>query len=322
MSVFKYFTQEGALRYLSTWALRITPPDQFNDPFEMRPRFTAMTSEEMRQITPSVAHEELVKILTQQFAAYGGEINGELINVLARYLRRVTTAEEEKALFSRSDRAQGQYPESTLAALRVSFEKGLKEALTQLDAQLPAWNRRVESVMHATLPELLGVLCLSGSSRNPLMWSHYAESHRGTVLEFDDRDPTFNRRRSEEDDLGFLRRVSYSDARPHISTFSGDELFVQMALIKALDWAYEQEQRLIWPLQLADRHLSTENGTIHLLDVPPRAVRSITIGCKAQDAFAQKVVAALSDTGDAVHIKVFQASVDDDAFTLNYERTR
>ena len=320
MSVFKYFTQEGALRYLSTWALRITPPDQFNDPFEMRPRFTAMTSERMREMSPVLVREELVKIFAQQATAQDGVIDAELANIFARYLMGSATAEEEVVLLARFEHAQVPDAMSTLAAIQAFVKEKLSSAMSQLDDQLPALNRVVEKVIHTKLPELLGVLCLSGSSRNPLMWSHYADSHKGILIEFDDGNPTFNRRRGKEDELGFLRRVSYSDTRPNISTSNGEESFVQMALIKALDWAYEQEQRLIWPLTLADRHFSIENGTIHLLDVPPRAVRSITVGCKAGEAFVQQVVTALSANGDAAHVKVYQAAVDDIAFTLNYER--
>ena len=312
MSVYKYFTQEGALRYLSSWAMRITPPNQFNDPFEMRPRFTAITPSEVRKMSASVLQEELVKALTKKMLAARGIANVPLMESFTRYLLSCETAADQTLLAQH-------FPVETLPSARAWFDQQLPLALAAVDSQLPEWNSVVETALHASIPGVLGVLCVSGSSRNPLMWSHYADSHRGVMLEFDDTDPAFNRRRGANDDFGYLRRVSYSDSRPQIGTLRGEDTFIQLALIKAIDWAYEQEQRLIWPLEYADRHVTNGADTIHLLDIPARSVRSITVGCKAQDSYVQQLTTTLLQASNVAHIRVLRASVCKDTFALNYE---
>lgn len=322
MSLFKYFTQAGALRYLSTWALRITPPDQFNDPFEMRPRVTAMTTKNMREMYPGVLHEELVNWIAQHLPVSNEAKHLEMLHCLARYVADVATEDDNRILSSQTDAQAWQQLVREIEPFKRFLKQQQQEIWSKADEEMPAWNRKVESILHAKLPTLLGVLCLSGSGQNALMWSHYADSHRGALIEFDENHSTFKRRRSHADDLGHFRHVSYSDTRPHINAMSGEQVFVQLALTKALDWAYEQEQRLLWPLTMADRHDPTETETIHLLDVPPNAVKSVTVGCRAPATFVERVAAALSAVDEAVHVKVYQAAVDDDAFKLNYKAVR
>jgi Protein of unknown function (DUF2971) len=322
MSLFKYFTQAGALRYLSTWALRITPPDQFNDPFEMRPRVTAMTTQNMQEMYPGVLHEELVNLIAQHLPVSNEAKHLEMLHCLARYVADVATEDDYRILSSQTDARAWQQMEREIEPFKRFLKQQQQEIWSKANEEMPAWNRKVESILHAKLPTLLGVLCLSGSDQNALMWSHYADSHRGALIEFDENHSTFKRRRSNADELGHFRHVCYSDTRPHINAMSGEQVFVQLALTKALDWAYEQEQRLLWPLTMADRHVPTDTETIHLLDVPPNAVKSVTVGCRTSVAFVERVAAALSAVDEAVHIRVYQAAVDDDAFKLNYKAVR
>jgi hypothetical protein len=85
-----------------------------------------------------------------------------------------------------------------------------------------------------------------------------------------------------------------------------------------LEWAYEQELRLLWPLELADRRVEMPEGSIHLLDVPPAALLSVTLGCKAADRFAVEIVRLISDVGAKAKISIRKAVVDETAFSLNY----
>ena len=202
--------------------------------------------------------------------------------------------------------------------IRKHLQAKMPLAMTQIAAQMPLINQAFESAIGTSLPKLVGVTCLSGSRKNPLMWSHYADGHQGVLIEFDDAHPTFNRRRHSTDEFGFLRRVAYSDTRPNIELLAGDEVYVQMSLIKALDWAYEQEQRFIWPLHLADRPVATPPGIIHMIDVPPPAVKSATMGCKSSDDAFQKVTDELLRHPAATHVMTHRSRIADDSFELLY----
>jgi hypothetical protein len=83
-----------------------------------------------------------------------------------------------------------------------------------------------------------GVLCFSRDWQNPVLWSHFADGHRGMVLGFD-----------VNDDL--LKNVNYVAARPVFRNI--DERTVHKLLFtKFQDWQYEQETRVFTRLQERD----------------------------------------------------------------------
>jgi hypothetical protein len=85
-----------------------------------------------------------------------------------------------------------------------------------------------------------GVLCLSETCTNPLMWAHYSE-HTGICIEFDGtgtalQDPRMN------------RRIRYSRTYPvvKITDFAyGNKAVNKLLGTKCADWRYEREWRLI-----------------------------------------------------------------------------
>lgn len=83
-----------------------------------------------------------------------------------------------------------------------------------------------------------GVFCLSQCCTNILMWSHYANSHKGFCVEFI---------RNSDNCLGDYektRRVNYRTDFPAVSPLSS-EAFDLKFFSKATNWKYEKEWRLI-----------------------------------------------------------------------------
>ena len=310
----------SATRYLSTWALRITPPDQFNDPFELRPKFLALTGEALRRQAPQAIRDEFQKMLPQALATAGiAVVDSAMVELFVGYLLRELDKDGEATFADRVMTDGGAIALDQLEAFRKLVGEQITLSLGNVDRMLPILNRQLESVMHSTLPRLVGILCLSRSSKNLLMWSHYGDSHQGALLEFDDGHKTFRRRRTPSDEFGFLRRVSYSDTRPELNAQVDDEgAFVHLALTKGLEWSYEQEVRLLLPLENADRMLDAESGRIHLMVVPSEALKSVTFGCKASEAFVDAAIEALNAVAATSHVVTRRSVVDDDQYALNY----
>lgn len=87
----------------------------------------------------------------------------------------------------------------------------------------------------------LGVFCMAENHTNVLMWSHYANNHRGIALRFETA-------RQAEGGLHPLVKVQYQKGRPQMRRFFEDAPLIEsvMALCTKADfWAYEQEWRLI-----------------------------------------------------------------------------
>lgn len=94
----------------------------------------------------------------------------------------------------------------------------------------------------------LGVVCFSKNPTNILMWSHYANNHKGIVYQFK---PNLFLNAKTSSFNGFPYKVKYPDNRSYelLSYTKIDkeikEQFAKELLTKAKDWEYEEEYRMI-----------------------------------------------------------------------------
>jgi hypothetical protein len=93
----------------------------------------------------------------------------------------------------------------------------------------------------------VGIVSLSRSALNILMWSHYADYHRGFVLEF--RIPVKGTKGDLELSTDRLLpfRVTYQANRPRIDVGNHmkESLLEMILLTKSLNWQYEEEERVL-----------------------------------------------------------------------------
>lgn len=105
----------------------------------------------------------------------------------------------------------------------------------------------------------LGLLCFSKNWRNPVLWSHYADQHRGICLGFDVP-------------ADCLDKVEYV---PHRLRFEqlipSDEQLLELLRTKYKDWAYEAEFRRILRLEetykIGNRHFRSFGADLALREV-------------------------------------------------------
>ncbi|MEO7862807.1 MAG: DUF2971 domain-containing protein [Nitrospirales bacterium] len=135
------------------------------------------------------------------------------------------------------------------------------------------------------------VLCLSEVYDSLLMWSHYADGHRGVVFKLRCTDETDN-------SLLYARKVSYADTGPtfasaaeyakHLTgeqTFDYATLCWKIALTKHTDWEYEREwrvHRLLFQEPPGDGY--------HLYPADPRIFEAIYLGCSMQNQEIARIV--------------------------------
>lgn len=89
----------------------------------------------------------------------------------------------------------------------------------------------------SVLPKL-PMFCTSATNKNVLLWSHYAWNHTGICLQFDANSP----------DLVQAQCVMYRDTRPEVNFIvepATEQVMENTVLVKAKDWEYEQEWRVI-----------------------------------------------------------------------------
>jgi hypothetical protein len=167
----------------------------------------------------------------------------------------------------------------------------------------------------------LGILCFSKTVKDPVLWSHYADKHKGVAFEVDH----FN-------DPRFLRKVSYPPERividiPTYARLRHDAvrleeylrpMFERLAEQKSPSWEYEDEYRVLFSLQ-EDRKLRVEDGHYHV-EIPHNFLLRVILGWKCP-LNENDVIAALKQVGlDST--KVVRAKISNDTYDVFVERRR
>ncbi|WP_390520749.1 DUF2971 domain-containing protein [Vibrio fortis] len=141
-----------------------------------------------------------------------------------------------------------------------SFDTLSSEDLNQLFDCIPI-ESRWDSIGHQMCKDR-GIISLSETKDNLLMWSHYAKEHQGIVVEFEAHDPFFSSDyvNSAFPLMGKVSRVLYRKERiAELSSNDISEIFFH----KSDEWMYEKEVRLLLPLIDSDQilllHQSSDN---------------------------------------------------------------
>lgn len=97
--------------------------------------------------------------------------------------------------------------------------------------------------------ESTGIVCLSRKAMNILMWSHYADFHKGFVLEFKIPVAGLSRTKAYEYEKFLIPLpINYSIHRPvyKVAQEDNQEGLKKYFLTKSRDWEYEAEERVIY----------------------------------------------------------------------------
>jgi len=248
MVLYKY-PQPARLDVLEQRRIRFTQPGDFNDPFEFRPCIQSAASEDHVREYVEANFETLVAKELAQYPLLGQLVQEGLTKELLHALKAKT-------------------PE-----LFRLFE--------------PQMLAKVSPLIDSLLNQHVGVLCLSEVRDSILMWAHYTANHQGLVVGFDADHPFFLRRRSDQDEFGFLRRVDYRRERPNVvlSDTSSPAWFQT----KCIDWAYEKEWRIVRVLSEADHRIDGGRFPVCLFAFPPDAVMEIVVGLRSSQSLVQTV---------------------------------
>ena len=135
----------------------------------------------------------------------------------------------------------------------------------------------------------IGIFSMSEIGDDILMFSHYADNHRGIVLEFD----------VEEGQEPFreIERVRYTCTMPSVTAVNA----VELLLLKALQWNYEQEVRALKP-------------TAGTYTYSPEMLKGIVLGAEIRSEEKLLVMAWIKESGKRVKFR--QAVKDKRAFKL------
>ena len=285
------------------------PPKLFNSDAEKKKRFSLMTSKHVRSE---------ISVLDTPYPNY-----------LYKYLNSNIDSDKLSCLLINSDlflssRTVFNDPFDSTACImlntnkqkqRKDFEFFIKEGLKQNDQKMNAL--AVQAMVSDQMAKIenipfyledfmvshinnIGMYCLSENNKNILMWSHYANNHEGLVLEFDVAEaieaffPAF--------------KITYSSHYPILNFLNKNEKeYFKLLTTKYSNWNYEEEWRLI-----------RTNGAYKYLAFNPKALVSLTFGCKAGNKIRSLVSELLKkrDELGLPKIQIKQAYLHESEFEL------
>lgn len=279
MPLYKYIVPDR-IDILQRGQIRFTPPGALNDPFELRPFFEhLMTNDEVREMADS------------------DELQRQTLVSIRREYDKLPLPDRRRVPWLKYRRAALEVLRSQVGHAYETSREMLPIYDAELRKQLP------DFIQH------FGILSLAARPDSMPMWAHYAQQHEGFVLEFDDQDPWFHRG-AEEDDFFHLRQVRYLDPPEPLPTFS--QLDTQaLPVTKKAIWAYEEEWRMIVPLRTADRVIGEGVGAIHLFDLPSSAVRGVILGTHSTPELLSSIRRIREARSELRHLQIRQARQDD-----------
>lgn len=157
----------------------------------------------------------------------------------------------------------------------------------------------------------LGVLCLSESPDDIIMWSHYADGHRGIVLQFDKEEL------ESVPDFSYFKEVEYKNnilTLRDLNNYTGapNELARLILLMKTERWSYENEWRII-----VDPSGRKDVPNCRILTYPKKALTGVIFGCNMTPQDRYTVQMWLKDGNQKAH--VHQAIKETGAYSLRID---
>ena len=280
MKIYKYFHSDR-FDVLKNLKIRFTYPAALNDPFEMKPHFKSIASEDHLKSTFDNAFDDHCKKLYQK---------------LSIKIKSIISLEEFKN------------------KLHDDMKSKNIDLISQFQSYRPTLIKSIDSELNKNI----GMLCLTEDEKNMRMWSLYAESHKGFVLEFNHENIFFNHQKSNQDELRILRKVEYVEDRPSLNIYGTDG--IKFFLTKSKDWSYEKEWRMLMPLKEACEVFPVEDELIHLFEILGEAVKSVIFGCNMQNAKKDEIIHSIKNNKQLNHIVVYQSKIDEQSFGLNFEK--
>jgi hypothetical protein len=161
-----------------------------------------------------------------------------------------------------------------------------------------------------------GIFCLSSNPLNILMWSHYADGHKGICIGFDYSllDASFKVfADNNQKYIPLIYKVKYPDKYPILippPDIQDISYMNEKFINKARDWEYEQEYRCI--LYPRDTSFRASNTKIKL---NKEIICDVILGCKILEKHKNEILDYLKKSNNSVNIS--QAKIRNERFELD-----
>ena len=181
---------------------------------------------------------------------------------------------------------------------KLAYEEQRKGHISD-DRQQERFEENITKQIHETI----GIVSLTTTPENILMWSHYSNSHTGFCIGLDAK---FIFKKFEPN-LS-LQQIIYDSEIPRIGLFdSPTTYFTKILSTKSKLWGYEKEYRFIYR--------SFVNQT---LDITAQAVKEVHLGAKMDQRTKFDLIQKIIDVFP--NMKIFDCSISKSDFKVDSKR--
>ncbi len=241
-SLYKYYSPQRWDNFAKDWTIRFTPPSELNDPFEFSPHVSSLSEK-----TPEAK-----------------SIRERIGIILEKVILHFKTSWE----FLVKTGIKG----LPMCIVMLLFGPLIIKYISKSFFDSNSTKRFLSALVNVTLSRKKGVLCLTTNMQNLLMWAHYADSHRGFVVEISTEDDIFCIEQGTEGK--HFNQIKYTSARcsKAFDALTVDDIYFNKGDI----WAYEDEWRVV--VSLDDKNIPWKDSEKGIAYISPSNIVSIIFG--------------------------------------------
>jgi len=198
---------------------------------------------------------------------------------------------------------------------KLFLEKSKKAAIEGAKSQLEP--SKVGEGLMDILRDRIGVLSLSRTNSNLLMWSHYADSSTGYVIGLNE-DHDFFRQKNHKGEIVRALPVTYTEKRNAVS-YKHDNWYHKLLCTKPIDWAYEEEERIfLTHLNKVNAIGKDEYGMdIILSALPADAISAVYLGYKITKQTERLIIDAVKKN---INCPIYKSSMSRSEYKIEFNK--
>jgi hypothetical protein len=278
MVLYKYTSGESGIKVLQDLRLKVTPPNEFNDPFELTPRskFTITLNDMLNRVRNCPEYYRGV------FEDMKKDGHSQTFEQFIETLPKVLPTK-----FS-------------------EFRNLMRKKLVEMDMQ---------AINEAS--QKLGILCVSKKANDIQMWSHYANHHKGIAIGLD-LSKAGGALKGQFGEVKYRKPRRGVDPwlmPPNPEWF---RQVTETIFTKGQEWIHESEYRRVFRLADLTHTMPDPKGNRHyLLDIGGDAVREIILGCRIEKPEESLITNELQRRPKTFgHVKLFRCKRHDTKYEL------
>lgn len=200
---------------------------------------------------------------------------------------------------------------------------------------LPITESKINYHQLECLNDLAVMTCFSESNDNTLMWSHYADSHRGFCVEYDIKAHIDNscaayshlfpiiytQNRYIKKNIEYLIESHYELKKAIQEDYVYDSFdplddILPLFLTKGSEWEYEREWRIIYTKkQIYD----IDNEDLYKCNLSFPCISSIYLGYRIHPEVRQNIIEICNRITDK-KVSVFQAELEENSYKIKFKK--